>query len=134
MAEVLEYGRGVPRRSKFLVCLANVTLVFPLMVVGSFYVEWLAACYFLGHVPRPTLDDPKDIAGLGVLDDVLGVVLLVMSVAALVGMPVTGIYAVKGQFRAPETIVRFVLFVTFWVGAFVMLVADPWGVMYWWFD
>lgn len=34
---------------------------YPLFLVASFYGTWLIAWISLGHMPRPSLDDPKSI-------------------------------------------------------------------------
>jgi hypothetical protein len=135
MAETLEYAREVrPRRSKLLVSFANVALIYPLTLASGFYVDWLAAWYLLGHKPRPTLDDPKQIAGLAGVETAFGFFLLAMSLATCLGFVVTGVYGVKGQFRVRELVERLILFVVFWVGTCALLVVDPGGVLYWWLD
>lgn len=36
-------------------------LSYPFLLVGAFFVTWIAARLSLGHWPRPYLDDPKTI-------------------------------------------------------------------------
>src|SRR4051812_2121677 len=64
VTKTLDYADANSRRtSKIVQRFAFASLFLPLMVVGTLYGEWLLATWSLGHPPRPSLDDPKDIAG-----------------------------------------------------------------------
>jgi hypothetical protein len=53
--ETLDYSRPLPpTRSRFLACLANVSLVWPLVYLGLLYGEWYLAWLALGHAPAPS--------------------------------------------------------------------------------
>jgi len=64
MTETLGYARIGPRKqSKAIAILASALLLYPLLVLASLSGEWLLARLALGHPPRPSADDPKQIAG-----------------------------------------------------------------------
>lgn len=41
----------------------GVAFLYPLIAVGWVYFCWGLGWYLLGHWPRPSIDDPKDIGG-----------------------------------------------------------------------
>jgi hypothetical protein len=41
----------------------NLLIIYPFVLVASFYATWLAGRYHLGHWPQPSNDDPKYIPG-----------------------------------------------------------------------
>ncbi|MGJ8656259.1 MAG: hypothetical protein ACSHX6_07400 [Akkermansiaceae bacterium] len=41
----------------------NALIIYPVLLITSFYATWFAARYHLGHWPIASLDDPKSIKG-----------------------------------------------------------------------
>ncbi len=41
----------------------NALIIYPFLLIGSFYCTWFAARYYLGHYPVASVDDPKSING-----------------------------------------------------------------------
>ena len=41
----------------------NALIIYPILLITSFYSTWLAARYHLGHWPIASIDDPKYIEG-----------------------------------------------------------------------
>ena len=55
-------AEATPVEPRSRLALINLTVrTYPLWVVVSLYATWFAGWAALGHVPRPTLDDPKHI-------------------------------------------------------------------------
>lgn len=50
-------------RVEWLTAYAWLTAFYPFITLGAFYGAWLAAWRELGHVPRVSTDDPKNIGG-----------------------------------------------------------------------
>lgn len=38
--------------------LRAVVWLYPVILIAAFYATWLVAWFVLGHMPRPSLDDP----------------------------------------------------------------------------
>jgi hypothetical protein len=57
---------------------------YPFLLVGAFFLTWVAARLSLGHWPRPYLDDPKGIGGW------VGVPYAMTGVFLNVGLPAFG--------------------------------------------
>lgn len=72
-------------------------LGFPLMLPAALYVTWFSGRLALGHWPRPSLDDPKDIGGI------TGVLYIIAGIVQMIGFPVfltlTGFVLWFGLFR-----------------------------------
>jgi len=110
-------------------------LVYPLLVLGLLYGEWLLGWFVLGHPPRPTIDDPKFLEGTSWVHPitVLGFFgLLPAACAALVlNVMDTTLTAQKSYFRVG---VRLLLLFTIWYGFIIHLSWDPGGIFDWWLD
>ena len=59
-ASVIRLASG----ARWLTAYSWVTALYPLYAIGMVYSCWFAAWYELGHMPRPSLDDPKDVEGI----------------------------------------------------------------------
>jgi len=130
------------RASESLYGLRRLLLVFgvgyPALLFGSLYTTWFVAWAWLGHMPRPGLDDPKYI---GLLVDipywVTGLLLMGMPGAFL--LSVVAVPVLVARQAAPGarfTPGLFALSANFflWVMALWFLRADPWEVAYWYMD
>lgn len=114
--------------------LAKVVFLYPLLALTVIYGEWLIAWMVLGHAPRPSLDDPKNVAVSGLLHLVSGVLIMGLvpgACAALLLMPLD--IAVHRR-RAVAAFQRTLVLFAPWVVVLTLLRWDPWKVMYWWLD
>lgn len=122
------------RAPRWLVRLANATALYPLFLLGSLYGQWLVSWWILGHRPRPSLDDPKDLVGASWLCD--------GNVLALVGfVPMVGATALLNTVffcahREPSLrlCLRILGILGLWIGTLLFLRADPWRVVEWLVD
>jgi hypothetical protein len=106
--------------------------LYPAILVAAFYATWLVAWLFLGHMPRPSLDDPKSIS---ILVDVpytlTGLLLVAFPAAAIAG----GVM----QLSIPQSSwIRRLLgcsfYVAIWISAISFLRWDPLQVGTWFMD
>jgi hypothetical protein len=135
MPATLDYARRSHSRSARAIGIcASALLAYPLLVACSLYGEWLLARAVLGHAPRPSLDDPKDIAGSRWLHILTALLLMGMVLAAPSGLAANVLHLVMNRPGAMRSLVRLVLLVVLWVGIFALLHWDPGRVMYWWLD
>ncbi len=114
----------------------QIFLIFPIVLVLSFYFTWLAGRISLGHWPIPHIDDPKSIRGFWMWTYDLTAILF------YIGIPASFLYAIVSLIRClitnstnwrnrvAEVIVGFSLFVL----VFVVLRWDPSNMMEWFFD
>jgi hypothetical protein len=65
MPPTLDYARPerLGPRLRLLDVWAWIFLLCPLLLVASLDGQWLLSWAVLGHIPRPSLDDPKYIDG-----------------------------------------------------------------------
>ncbi|QDV61460.1 hypothetical protein [Crateriforma conspicua] len=122
-------------RGSFVVWL--MVYLYPLWLIGSFYMTWWIAWHLLGHRPRPSLDDPKSIGGiLDFLYYVPGIFLVLMPILVPIGLASSFLFPINVQrkTRCVLGIALLVLYVT--IGAFVFrtLRSDPNHVVRWWLD
>jgi hypothetical protein len=122
------------RPSKALRRLAFVSLFLPLVVVGSLYGEWLLAWWSLGHAPRPSLDDPKDIAGSSWMYGITGVALVGAVHMALAALALHVADIAVNRPSISRSVVRIAVVVASWVALFALLWWDPGRVGSWWID
>lgn len=109
---------------------AWVLSLYPLMTPVSLYLTWLAAWCVLGHRPRPSLDDPKEI---GLLVDVPYVMTYLSSVAwpisLVAGLTFTAFRSSRRSGPNPLPIL-----IAAWFLAFAILRWDPLDVVGWFMD
>ena len=135
-----DYGASPPRgrlatRLRIAVCL--LAYLYPIWLLGSFYLTWLIAWVQLGHRPRPMVDDPKSVGGiLDIAYYLPGIFIMLLPVLAPIGLaasffcPITARRDVRYAIRAAIAILYVALC------AFVLLTLryDPGQVVEWWFD
>jgi len=122
-----------PARRRWLDVLANATALYPLLVCAALYGFWCTAWWHLGHPPRPSLDDPKDLAGTAWLHE-LSELLLAGLLPGFLALVVVQVARVLRDHRQPwRALRRAAVGCAGWVGAFVLLDADPGDVLLWFF-
>jgi hypothetical protein len=126
-----------PRRTRLRVS-AWVASFYPVLILLSFYALWVFTWGFLGHRPRPTLDNPVHI--LGHSSDLEGPFFLLitlvlaspLSFIACMILPVVSIET--GQSGGRSTAREFAPLWTLpiaWLSVFAILLCDPIGVFHW---
>ncbi|HXJ57504.1 MAG TPA: hypothetical protein VNU68_12665 [Verrucomicrobiae bacterium] len=110
---------------------------FPLLLVASFYATWIAGRIALGHWPRPSLDDPKGIAGALMAWFYNLTALLAGLGIPLFGLAILGVTLIcvaerpEGwRNRLVEALVALVLF----IGFVIFCLWDPHSVLTWYMD
>jgi hypothetical protein len=106
--------------------------LYPLVMLAALYGTWLAGWASLGHVPQPSLDDPKSIGRW--VDPpyiVFGLLMFgAMPAAVVLAVVAVVMLARKGARVLPPLAAA----AAAWVAAYVVLAADPGGVLYWYMD
>ncbi len=105
---------------------------YPGLLILSLYGTWLMAWLTLGHMPRPSLDDPKRI-GLGV--DIA----YLLAGLLLIGFPAAALLGVASQFFGThrswtKRILLGILLALTWVIVIMFLRWDPLLVGTWYMD
>lgn len=111
---------------------------YPFLLQASVYTTWLAAWWSLGHIPRPWLDDPEDINGLG---EVLNIATWVLSFGFIPSFVISLLLAIVevasslgGRERVGRVVAMAVLPLISWPLGFLWFRVDPGGVLDWFFD
>ena len=135
MTGTLDYAHPtVGRPNKALRRVAFLSLLLPLIVLASLYGEWLLATWSLGHVPRPSLDDPKDIAGSSWMHIITGLAIMGAVPAGLLEFVLNVVEIAVNRPTLVRGVARMAVVIVSWVALFVLLRWDPGAVLYWWFD
>ncbi|TWU63158.1 MULTISPECIES: hypothetical protein [Crateriforma] len=111
--------------------------LYPLWLIGSFYMTWWIAWRLLGHRPRPSLDDPKSIGGvLDFLYYVPGILLVLMPILAPIGLASSFLFPfnVKRKTRCIWGTLLLALYISIGTTVIHTLRSDPDQVIQWWFD
>ena len=114
----------------------SLAFFYPLIAVAFVYLYWVLAWVLLGHRPRPSVDDPKDI--VGAIDFVynIGILLVVllppMSVGGLVWAILCPIRSVRERRfgRLMLALANACMFYCVWK----LVKLDPGNVFEWFFD
>lgn len=126
--------RASARLSRWLVFSSNLSLVYPLLLLALLYGQWLLSWAVLGHLPQPSIDDPKFIDGASWMHNLTGLVFWGLVPMVCIGMGLNALYIVKGRLRILFALRRGLLFVVLWFGTFLLLRLDPGSIFYWWMD
>ena len=126
---------GEPGSSRRWLFLTVASCLYPVVLVASFYATWVVAWGMLGHMPRPSLDDPKYISGWLVVPYNITMLLLIAFPAALAGGVFWTLWSVvQRKFRSLTTASALTLLVALWIAAITFLRVDPWRVGDWFMD
>ena len=135
MSQTLDYATcPTAPFSRRLAVLANVTLVYPLLLIALLYGEWLLGWLMLGHPPQPSINDPSDTLGSQWLHPVSGVALMGFFPAAAAALPLNALHVIHHQIRGRRLAVRLAMLPFTWVGAIAVIRWDPLSVAAWWMD
>ncbi len=103
----------------------------PVVVLFYLSATWATAWCVLGHCPRPSLDDPKFISPIVEVPYVMfAFSLFVGSVfCACIGLLLSVVCVLWRQKIGPIATLPFA-----WLAGYVILIKDPLGVLFWYFD
>ena len=109
-------------------------MAYPLFVLFMLYGQWLLSSIILGHLPVPSLEDPKFISGAGWMHGFTGLALLGIFPAAGLAITLNPLYVINHRFSLGRAALRAMAVLAVWIASYLFLVIDPFGVLYWWFD
>ena len=122
------------RRHSVLAILANMSGTYPLVLAGLLYGQWVLSWYFLGHIPRSSLDDPKYITGANWMHPLTYMALVASLPAFFVGLGLSVLYLLMIRSRTQPAAIRMTIFTALWISIYTLLNWDPAHVLYWWMD
>jgi hypothetical protein len=105
---------------------AWVCSLYPLLILGSVYATWLTAWFILGHQPRISLDNPKDISPIVDVEFISTTVFILGSpIALILGVPLVVAHDIQ-TFRSEglhelRTTVRLTIPLVVWSSVFIIL-------------
>jgi hypothetical protein len=128
-------SHGSPGSSGLRLFLTLASWLYPIALIASFYATWAIAWAMLGHMPRPSMDDPKYISGWVDVPYTTTLLLMIGFPAALVGaVSWTAWTGVQQKLSRLTKASVLILLITLWIGTISFLRADPWQVVYWFGD
>ncbi len=130
-------GEDTEPASRLKISIWLLAYLYPVWLTSSFYVTWLIAWVQLNHRPRPLLDDPKFIGGLmDIANFVPGLLLMAMPVLAPLGLGASFFnpFRTAHSRRFALDVAILGLYLGLCTTALLILRADPWRVVEWWFD
>ena len=135
MTRPIDYASPDARRpSRLLALFAHVTLIYPLLLLGCLYGQWLLSWLVLGHRPQPSLDDPKFIDGASWMHGITLFALMGFIPVGCVAAVFNVLYVVNRRLSLRRVFARIVALAMLWVGTIFLLRWDPGLVVYWWMD
>jgi hypothetical protein len=105
---------------------------YPGLMMISFYGTWFIAWSVLGHMPRPSLDDPKCISiAVDISYVFAGLLLVGFPAAALLGVMLQLFFTDRSW---PKKLSLSLVLVGVWIVTIAFLRWDPWSVTEWYMD
>jgi len=109
---------------------------YPVLLLLSLYTTWALAWLSLGHLPRPTLDDPKYINRLVTCFN-LATWLLLMGI--YIALPLNAFFVLvsvtqRVLYRQWNVVLIVGTPTLLWLCLFFLLVNDPGKIVFWFFD
>jgi hypothetical protein len=120
--------------SRALRRLAIASLLWPALVVVLLYGEWLLATWSLGHLPRPSMDDPKNIAVSNWIHFFTLAAILGAVPAALLAPVLSAIEIFVNRPTIARGLIRLAAVIVSWAVLVLLVKWDPGRVLYWWMD
>jgi hypothetical protein len=129
---VIPVAYSPPKRR--LMTVGYVVALYPVMIPVYLYLTWLMAWCVLGHRPRPYQDEPTLLGPIVQLPATM----LDLSIQSLpiVWKISVGAYVVLtiDWLRRQSMFIPLLIPPGAWLGAFVMFMKDPMGILHWYFD
>jgi len=107
-------------------------LMYPVLLVATYYGTWVLGWLTLGHPPRASLDDPSDT--LGGVYWASGVVVMLMPIALVASIVTIALRFLSSAVPKSTAILHAVIDVAVWTVVIFHLRSDPIGVVNWWID
>jgi hypothetical protein len=111
--------------------------IYPWLPLASLYVTWLVAWFSLGAPPRPSWDDPKDVALIGLPSLITNILLAgtpFVLLFTLFCLLLLGFLLGQRKSLGRRYLNLWGLAILLWGGAFLLLLWDPLRVWYWYLD
>lgn len=125
-------AQTAPKKKGWLKWYRAIAWTYPLALIVSLLAAWLTAWAMLGHLPRPSLDDPKYIGWqVDISYTIAGILLIGCPAAALVGLMIECI-AEHGSWFV--RVASCLMFVGLWTATIYLLRWDPFRIVEWFFD
>ncbi|WP_435008639.1 hypothetical protein P12x_005849 [Tundrisphaera lichenicola] len=136
---LVSVGIGVFFRASWTRIAGWIFACYPLLPIIALYTTWAAAWYSLGHLPRPSLDDPKYIGPLvNAPYMATGFLLFGFLPALAVSASLVAVEFFRVLHDDRDDLKRFTARVLLpmlsWPFAYAWLMADPGGVVNWFMD
>ena len=125
-------SRGSPRA--ILGAFSNAVLLYPLLLCFALYCEWFVAWHTLGHAPRPSLDDPKDIVETWLLHRATEVLLMGFLPAAAAAFVLAVADSITRRRGTRRLVQRIAMILLLWGLVIALVRWDSGQVLSWWFD
>ncbi len=110
-------------------------LSYPFALVAAFFATWFAARWSLGHWPRPSIDDPKQIGGwFDVPYTITGILLVAGFPAFIVAVAALVYRACRASPERVRLLTTAAVSVLFMIAAFLYLRWDPLRIGDWFMD
>ncbi|HJQ81211.1 MAG TPA: hypothetical protein VJ828_14720 [Lacipirellulaceae bacterium] len=122
------------RRLRLLRFLADVSLLYPCIVVFLLYSQWILSWYMLGHRPEWSTDDPKYINGASWMH-LINLIVLVGILPIIFGAVAFNVmHILRNRTSAAQASIRIATLVSLWLGLLIWMNRDPHGIIEWWLD
>lgn len=113
---------------------AVASLLWPVLVAVLLYGEWLFATWSLGHVPRPSVNDPMDIPGSRWMHIFTTLAILGAVPAALTALVLNTIAMELHKPNVLHGLIRLAAVMVSWSVLVALVRWDPGSVLLWWLD
>ena len=111
------------------------TLSYPFALVAGLFATWFTARASLGHWPRPSVDDPKQIGGwFDVPYTITGILLIPGLVAFILGVAALAYWAYRRPLERGRLLATAIVSVLFMITAELYLRWDPLRIGDWFMD
>lgn len=135
MTEAPDYADHPPSSQPGAVTIgAYLVAAYPVFFLAALYGEWFVAWSVLGHEPRPSIDDPKFIRGIGWADVAVTMGFLGLLPSGCAALVLTLSIAMDKDERGRRLAVLIGWLLACWAGTMLWLCWDPHRVAEWWID
>jgi hypothetical protein len=115
-------------------CFAIGSLFWPVLVIALLYGEWLLATWSLGHIPRPSIDDPKGVAGSSWMHILTLIAIFGAVPAAALALVLNATVISICRLTVLRGLLRIAAVMLSWAVLWALFRLDPGAVLFWWFD
>ena len=109
-------------------------MLFPVFALGLLYADWLVSWLVLGHAPRPSIDDPKDIGCVNWMYPITAVGIFGLLPVMFGALTLNAYYVGSARLGWFRFAARIATVLAIFIGAVAWLRWDPGRVAHWWGD